>query len=344
MAIDDCLEKIESNRHDGQAVSSALPTIADCLRDHQVEIQGSNECVPMYLIEVKTQSSVRRDFIDTFKGIDDFKKKLAEKTLSDKAEEQTYGVLISSDLKYEFAFNRKFADYDSEMKKIVFKQDEDLLLEFSKKDDFSDIEEKVPDFGIFTPNDSISDDDLLNTIIRYAITGKKGDGRKVDCSADFEQKSLLDRVKNEYSKNVSEVQLGGKIQPVYFVEISYNTNTFDDFMQLYKAETDDFEGKLARKLFDKGKQKNQYVMLIDMNMQIIYAFNRKFQAYDESTKTISKTAVEEVLLEHSGSEDLSKSIMRQTKKAATSQPKQGSMVVMYGIVGKNNFKAYQAAP
>ncbi len=72
-----------------------VSTIKKCLQEHQVDLAGDDERVPMYLIEIAAQSILFKDFTDTYQEeLDGFKKNIALKMFGSKEEIQTYGVLV----------------------------------------------------------------------------------------------------------------------------------------------------------------------------------------------------------------------------------------------------------
>lgn len=302
-----------------------LSTVKECLQEHQIEL-----AVPMYLIEVGASSLLFKDFIDTYNGdVDNFKRKLAEKTLGQNPSNQMYGVLVDTDLQYTFAFNRQFADLDRQGQRIAFKSVEDILLEYSSGQDLSQgdmNEKKFPGFN------------SGGTIIRYAITGGKGgksnngNGREVS----YERVSLLDRVKTAYAENEVELKLDeNKLAPFFLVTVPYETSRFADFMRTYEGEVNEFKEKLAKKTFGDGKVENQYGLLLTPNLQIQFAFNTQFGRYDSKSKSVIYTPSEEVLLRQTHKQKID---LSQVPPEPGSKPGQGrtpgSTVFRYALQGK----------
>ena len=192
-----------------------ISTIHDCLKEHKVELSGKGGTVPFYLIEVGASHSLFGDFVDTYSGkIDPFQRRLAKNLLGTDQKSQTYGVLVDTDLKYNFAFNRKFADLDRKNKKIKFKDVEDYLLEVSNKG----VEGPHP----IHPNNDI---DGLDTVFRYSIVGEKNKKtRNRVGEVDFEGKSLLDRISTLYSATLGKVKIRNKEKDFINRRISYETS------------------------------------------------------------------------------------------------------------------------
>ncbi len=269
-----------------------INTITECLKEHQVELAGTKSTVPMYLIEVSMQGNSYTDFKDTYNSeVDDFKKLLADKVFKNTNSDQTYGVLINTDLQYSFAFNRKFADIDKVEHKIKFKDIEELLLEMVSKQDISLIkpENNYPN----RPNSG-------NSTIRYSISGKKDNKTNENTSNEklnFDKASMLDRITALYSKNQIIMNTEKEnYEELFLINISYNTSTINDFMNTYKGELNSFQKKLAQNIFENKKTNNTYSILLSSGLQMKYAFNTDFARYDEKSKSVVYTPVEEVLL------------------------------------------------
>jgi hypothetical protein len=312
-----------------------LSTVKECLQEHQVELVGTQGVVPMYLIEVGASSPLFKDFIDTYNGdIDNFKRKLAEKTLVQNPSNQMYGVLVDTDLQYAFAFNRQFADLNRQRQRIAFKGVEDILLEHSSGQDLSQVdmpEDSFPKFngGGFDPG---------STLIRYSITGKKGGKNNNENSREvsYERASLLDRIKTAYAKNEVKLKLDeDKTASFFLVTVPYETSRFADFMRTYDGEVDGFKEKLAKKTFGDGKVENQYGLLLTPVLQIQFAFNTQFGRYDAKSKSVIYTPSEEVLL---GQTHEQKIDLSQVQPRPTSRPRPrrsgGPTVFRYALQGK----------
>jgi hypothetical protein len=337
-----------------------IETIEGCLREHEVRLAGKTGETPMFLIEVTANNSLFSDFFDTYTAeIDSFKRKLAEKIISNRNSPQKYGVLINEELFYSFAFNRKFGDLDRKQKKISFKGVEDALLEMSTSKDLSEFKiyqeegnsgqdlEPLPDITLDNQEeyDIENDPDFFNdTRMRYSLTGKSRNLFKVgpevkseeydEANMLYEKSSLLDRIKKSYSKNRVELDLPDEDGSPFFylVNVKYKTSTLDDFMKTYECEIDDFKKKLARRIFGDKKNDNEYGLMISENMQIKYAFNKRFASYDSRKKSVTYKPMEDVLLEKSNQVDFSRRIL--PKNPFRRIPRSGPTMIRYALVGK----------
>ncbi|MFC1698248.1 hypothetical protein ACFL1H_07985, partial [Nanoarchaeota archaeon] len=227
-------------------MENLIGKIEGFLKEHTVLIQK----VQFYLIEVKAESEMLKDFTDTYKDdIDKFKTDLGRNIFGNKKSMQTYGVLINTDLEYVFAFNRKFADLNKNKTNILYKKPEDILLKETPNNDLSTgIEDIVPDF--------VEYDDPESMTMRYAsITGKLPKSGK-DKTITINHKSMLDRVIDSFPEAAfkeGEVRYSG-----YLVDIPYKSKTLDDLKLAYpEIKKDKFKLKLAKEIF-KGKEENHY--------------------------------------------------------------------------------------
>jgi len=286
-----------------------MSTIEDCLKEHRVDLKSDKGVVPMYLIEVTAQSSLYDDFVKTYEGeVDEFKKKLAKKVMGLAWVDQKYGVLINTDLKYEFAFNRRFADIDKKAKKIVYKDVEDVLLDMSNEVDLSE-QESVNELADQLEQQTGPSLFPGNAVFRYSVVGKKSKKKKEKNlgKVEFEKQSLLGRIQTQYADRFVDVKFSGQRQKreLCLIETEYKTKTINDFMKIYGDEISDFQKKLAKQIFGKKKTNNEYIFMLDKNMQIVFAYNRMFCAYDFQTKKLVYTPVEQVLLQNNKDRDLS---------------------------------------
>jgi hypothetical protein len=299
-----------------------VSTISECLKEHQVNLKSNNGDVPMYLIEVNAPGNLELDFLSTYAGeVDDFKQKLAKKIFKNSDKAQSYGVLIDEDLKYTFAFNRKFGDINIKDKKISFKSVEDVLVDSTSTNFKYEEDTEFPEQPV-RPRPSFRPD----TLIRYSLTGKKDFtvkygliGRRDEVQdtnsiVSFDKENLLDRIKNFYSENTVVLDVDGKKQKFFAVNVKYNTSTLNDFQRMYDAEIDDFKIKLAKKTFGFGKTNNEYVLLINQDMQIAYVYNTKFAEYDKGTNSIKFVNVEDALLDNGGAKKDITDIFPQRRK------------------------------
>ncbi|MBT5021746.1 hypothetical protein HOK51_08480 [Candidatus Woesearchaeota archaeon] len=321
-----------------------IATLEDCLKEHQVDLKDSKgtDVVPMYLIEVNAKSWLLKDFLDTYKSeINDFKRKLADKILRGDNVTQKYGVLLNTNLKYSFAFNRDFADLDKNRGKIEFKDAEEYLLEKSANEDLSqDVE---ADDNTFPVDLDFDPGFRGGTGIVYSITGKrsgqnkpktkKKTQKKSTAVVSFDKASLLNRVDKLYSKNKVKLNLSGsKIKSMILIEVKYKTSKLDDFMKTYEGDVDEFKEKIARKMLGDKKIVNTYGILLTPSLQMKYAFNTAFAKYDKESESIVYTPVEEVLLGETKQVDLSK---EKPKPRPRPRPRpQSPTVFRYSLQGK----------
>lgn len=97
-------------------------------------IEVGNES--FYLVEVKFPNGILDDFLETYSSeLSDFQKKLAEKIFDGRVVESSYGFLLDESLRVRHVFNRRFASYDCEAKRIVYTPAEEVLVAFSGETD-----------------------------------------------------------------------------------------------------------------------------------------------------------------------------------------------------------------
>lgn len=307
-------------------------TIIECLKEHEVLICDRNENkARMYLIEVSAHSGPVKDFMDTYKeDVDPFQERLADKLFSQVGPTQTYGVLIDAKLNYKFAFNRKFAELKQEKgdsKSIAFKSAQNILLELSGKPSKE---------GAILPAFNEPGNDF-STAIRYSLQGRKTAqaGGEYPRELKFDKPSLLDRVKESYGKNAVELRFDKKSSlPFFLVEISYKTDSFKDFIRTYKKDIDEFKQNIAKNLFGKEKVENQYGLLVNRDMQIVYAFNTAFAHYDRKSESVVYAPAEEILANLAKGRTLTPPAP--TRRAHKTQHRRpgGSTVYKYALQGK----------
>jgi hypothetical protein len=289
-----------------------ITTIQECMAEHTVNITYKGETRKLYLIEVSVKNSLFQDFMDTYTGeIDDFKKDLAKKLMK-KNDQQTYGVLIDENLKYAFAFNRKFADLNKQKDALVYKTPEEAILSVNGGNDLST---SYPSSNPApTPFQHESNwpwhGGGSGTTLKYSLQGKK-EGQEEQTENQgaskgpqikdptMEKQSLLDRVEKLYAKNSAPLMLDGKKSKFNLVKITYLTSTLNDFTRTYSSELDEFKLKLAEKKFNtfKGnKDYNSYCMFVSPELKIMYAFNSLFAQYNSFNQSVEFISAEDVLL------------------------------------------------
>lgn len=306
-----------------------LSTIRECLEEHRVDLRGEKGNSSAYLVQVEAASPLEKDFLDTYRGeLDEFKLKLAKNLSGDR---QTYGVLIDSDLKYRFAFNTSFADFDKKKGEIIFKTPEDILVEsaFGKTD--------KPEISWPTPSSGSdwNDSDDSGTVFRYALVGgkrKKGKSLRFDdAGLDFLKPSLLDRVKNDYKNFRVLIKNGSEEKPFFLVNTSYETSILRDFLMTYCGGVDDFKERIARNSFGEGKSTNRYGLLFSEDLEIKFAFNTRFGRYNSQEKTINFLSPEDVLVG-------SAKILPVPMPIPKNRPKRVSppITILYAVTGRDD--------
>lgn len=273
-----------------------INVIENCLMEHKVFISQGKSKIPFYLTMVQmTNHGLFEDFKKVYSGVEDFQIQMAKKLMK-KNNNQTYGVLIDSDLKYQFAFNRKFADFDRQKNKIVFKSPEEVLLTLAKGDDLAPSIETGESLGVPSLEDNI--------VFRYAIQKgkrKRKDNIILDYSSKieglFERPSLLDIVKKSYIALKIPLNFGrGKKEDFFLLSTSYRTSTLDDFKETYGQDIEEFKCEVAARIFPKGKTENSYGVFLTKDLQMKFAFNQAFAKYDPKLKEVIYNSPEEILL------------------------------------------------
>ncbi|VVB77765.1 Uncharacterised protein [uncultured archaeon] len=319
-----------------------LQVISNCLDEHRVTISEGNGSQVMRLIEVNVPSILYKDFIDTYNSeVQNFQKKLAKKLMGEDSSQQTYGVLIDSDLKYSFAFNRKFADLDRRKKRINFAGVEDLLLGLANTTDLTKpSKDSEPVMVPVAPGPVIRPGNGFRRrrgrggggmLIRYALQGREDESSSGPVFEEirFEKSSLIPTIKDYYDKT-KKIILDGEKGTFYLDGTSYMTSTAEDFIRTYQGELSGFQERLARKVFGDEKSRNEYGIIFNSDLQMIFAFNRAFARYDPKSKKVVFNDAEDVLLKLSEGKDLS-SLVTPPKK--TPQP---GLVAKYGILGSDS--------
>lgn len=317
-----------------------LGIIEGCLKEHQVDLAVDGSRVPFYLIESRVASPLAGDFADTYPEADDFKKRLAVKLLGDRPAEQVYGILVDTGLKYSFAFNRKFADLNSNKDRIVFKGVEDVLLEASEGKDLSEDCDLHPD-QIDENHDDGNGGGMENIQIKYAIAGGKRSGSRknrrsstgVDLAASLSRNSMLDRIKLDYKKREIWLDSTEESERFFLVNTAYQTNRFEDFVKTYGNEISDFQRKLAQKLFGTSKEENNYGIVFSEDLTMKFAFNTGFAAYDPRKKSIVYMPAEDLLLLVDPKRDLSELPEPPIRRHF---PSVDSLILKYALVGKKD--------
>ncbi|MDD5133144.1 MAG: hypothetical protein PHD81_02540 [Candidatus Nanoarchaeia archaeon] len=308
----------------------------------------------MFLVQENVFGNLFNDFTQVYSEKDGFKLELAKKLMADKQFLQTYGLLIDPDLKYSYAFNRKFADYDPKNKKIVFKTSEEILLNL-----MSNLEEMAQGkkerglvefhFGLdqqtrpidVVPEDDNDDNGVGDLIIKYSLIGDKNSHKLPKTSKamqlTFEKPSLLERIESNYRDGrliKLNVIIDGQVktEDFFLTETSYQTNTFDDFIKTYANSIDSFKIQTAKQVFGETKKENGYGLILTTDLQIIFAFNKAFANYNPESKTVVYIPAEKLLL-NSFKEKFDKPTFSITTKPS-GLGGQGGPLIRYALIGK----------
>lgn len=156
---------------------SALDLMQEDLERHKVtvllpgeDVDGPNKTRRgMYLIMIKAKTSTIKDFEKTFGEIlNSTQKKIAKKVFGEKETDNDYGVFVDGLMNMVFAFNRKFADYDSKRERIIYLDPDDILL--------GEVDGPMGPY-IFSPSRPSGGG---HGVIRYSLTEKEevGDEKK----------------------------------------------------------------------------------------------------------------------------------------------------------------------
>lgn len=134
-------------------------------KKHTVEVvlPGSTESKTFYLLLF--QNDTGRLIDDFLQAYGDELKLLAEKVIGYYNQPNSYGVLFDECLRMVFAFNTQLADIDRNLKRIVYRDPQEVLSELIKLPPNYNYT-PVPDFG---PDTDFGGGDGPKIIIRYAI-------------------------------------------------------------------------------------------------------------------------------------------------------------------------------
>lgn len=84
---------------------------------------------------------------------------------------------------------------------------------------------------------------------------------------------------------------------LYLIMMGAKTSQLEDFKQTYGDEVTKTHLKLAEKVFGKGETESVYGVFYDMNLQMVFAFNRAFADYDNSKKYVLYKDIDDLLIE-----------------------------------------------
>ena len=153
-------------------MNNIISSIKEELQRHLVSVilPEGREKKSLYLIMVTGKTNKLTDFINTYGNqVTETHIKIAKKIFGENETDNIYGVFVDKDLQMIFAFNREFADYNKQKKRIVFKNIDDVLTDKIKVREKDNTipplhEKKKP---VFPQGDSGS------MILKYSLIEKK---------------------------------------------------------------------------------------------------------------------------------------------------------------------------
>ncbi|MFC1609010.1 hypothetical protein ACFL2R_02745 [Patescibacteria group bacterium] len=155
-------------------MNNAISLVKGDMERHKVKVVLPDEGVErvLFLVMTSAKTSKLKDFRQTYgKRVTSTHNKIAEKIFGEGETDNIYGIFFDMDLKMIYAFNRDFADYDSEKKAVVFEDVDDLLL---GKIEVKPDEEVKPNPDIKPPGGHFPFPGGGGGIgIRYSLTEKK---------------------------------------------------------------------------------------------------------------------------------------------------------------------------
>ena len=103
-------------------------TYIACLDEHRVFINGE----PFYLIKTFYGTNTREDFLRTFSNELDADLYQKAEIIPNALAFNEYGVIYDLSLRVVAVFNMQFATYDFQKRKVIFREPEDILLDYYK--------------------------------------------------------------------------------------------------------------------------------------------------------------------------------------------------------------------
>ncbi len=288
--------------------NNLVSTYSSCLKEHKVTINNRS----YYLIKAFYATNTRDDFFSTFTEYmydDELSKKVEQLIPSDLAYNE-YAVLYDVSLTVIAVFNMKYAHYDFEQKKIIFRAPEDILqsipkgnltppktntkeklkmkLQSCQQKVFKDIIEKnkvaikieIPSTIIY--DTSREDKDILD-----------GKGNLKDLYHTFLEAHKVVINTNRNSNTAKYFN-----EEYYMIKTFYGTSTRKDFLETYQAhllKSDDLKEKAN--IISEKLSYNEYAVLYNQDLKVEIVFNMKFAHYDPLKHEIIYREPEEVLLE-----------------------------------------------
>lgn len=106
-------------------------------------------------------------------------------------------------------------------------------------------------------------------------------------------------VKTDMKRHAVSVVLPGEQEErsLFLIMISAQTSKLKDFEQTYGNKVTTTHLKVARKVFGEVETENVYGVLMDENLQMVFAFNRDFADYDAKRKAVIFKDVDDILLD-----------------------------------------------
>jgi hypothetical protein len=113
---------------------------------------------------------------------------------------------------------------------------------------------------------------------------------------EIEKRNLVSTIEGCLKEHQVDLQSSTGISPFYLIEVSAKNKLASDFIDTYKTELDAFKTQLAEKTFSGQSSKQTYGVLIDTDLQFVFAFNRAFADLDrEQHKIVFKNPVDLLL-------------------------------------------------
>jgi hypothetical protein len=148
---------------------------------------------------------------------------------------------------------------------------------------------------------------------------------------EIERRNLVSTIEECLKEHRVELQSSKGISPFYLIEVSVQNKLAADFIETYQASLDDFKIQLAEKTFSGQSQKQKYGVLINPDLQFVFAFNRAFADLNREKHKIVYKNPDEVLL---GKTPIQQ---KPVSSEPTFTPKSSSefpTIIKYSITGK----------
>ena len=111
--------------------------------------------------------------------------------------------------------------------------------------------------------------------------------------------NVLDLLKEELKKHKVLVKLSGekKAKSYFLIAFQAEIDFIEDMKATYGKKVESIHIKLAKKLHGSKKKFFEYGVLVDKDLNFIFAFNRLFADYDKKNKEIKYKDIDDVLVE-----------------------------------------------